>query len=188
MGSYGKQEVDPIKPKCIWLLSSLTLYLDSENYWVTCNHYDHCVEHIALSLCWVAVISLFCDILLLFCSFFCQRLLFCNLDCNYFISVMILSPGFIYWEGREWEDDVYIKYYGTKMPIGLCFYMKTIFTTDDSPDTASVFLWSVWSLANKQNQWCFMEQNTVSAEVTAKTCGFPQRGSIAIWRINVLLL
>lgn len=30
---------------------------------------------------------------------------------------MILSPGFIYWEGREWDDDddndddVYIKYY-----------------------------------------------------------------------------
>lgn len=33
---------------------------------------------------------------------------------------MILSPGFIYWEGREWDndddnDDVYIKYYEMMM-------------------------------------------------------------------------
>lgn len=38
---------------------------------------------------------------------------------------MILSPGFIYWDGREWEgNDVYIKYYEKKMPLGLCFYME----------------------------------------------------------------
>lgn len=42
---------------------------------------------------------------------------------------MILSPGFIYWDGREWEDnDVYIKYYDEKMPFyHFMFYMENIF-------------------------------------------------------------
>lgn len=36
----------------------------------------------------------------------------------------------MYCDGREWKNnDVYIKY-KEQMPIGLCFYMENIFTTD----------------------------------------------------------
>lgn len=61
-----KAKVGSTKTKIICLP---TFILDSENYWVTCNHYDHCVEHMTL-LSWVAMVLFLCDILLLFCSFF----------------------------------------------------------------------------------------------------------------------
>ena len=50
---------------------------------------------------------------------------------------MILSPGFIYWDGRKRDDnDVYIKYYGERkkqqqMPFTIMFLYGNIFTTDD---------------------------------------------------------
>lgn len=90
---------------------------------------------------------------------------------------MILSPGFIYWDGREWEDnDVYIKYYEKKMPLG-CFYMENIFATDDLTDATTVFLLSVWSLPHVQNQEldCFMQQHAVSAWSDRKEMQFSSK-------------
>lgn len=84
---------------------------------------------------------------------------------------MILSPGFIYWEVREWEgNDVYIKFYGRK--VCLCFYMQNILTADGLSDINRTFYCQFWTSPHVQSQ------NAATAWVSEKKRSLPQRGSI----------
>lgn len=84
---------------------------------------------------------------------------------------MILSPAFIYWEGREWDndddnDDVYIKYYEMmimKDAFRSMFLYENYIQHWWFTRYSLVFLLPVCTFPNKQNQWCFVEQKTVGA-------------------------